>query len=81
MVITLSVGGTKDENGNKIDEGTIGKQIEQYFQQIVYSVNQPAAARGFQSAFWNVSYFDRPYLRECMDTLYSQMEILQNGIL
>ena len=61
MVITLSVGGTKDENGNKIDEGTIGKQIEQYFQQIVYSVNQPAAARGFQSAFWNVSYFDRPY--------------------
>lgn len=51
----------EDENGNKIDEGTIGKQIEQYFQQIVYSVNQPAAARGFQSAFWNVSYFDKPY--------------------
>lgn len=40
---------------------TIEKVIEQKFQQIVYSVNQPAAARGFQSAFWNVSYFDKPY--------------------
>lgn len=29
---------------------SISKQIEQYFQQIVYSINQPAAARGFQSA-------------------------------
>jgi ribonucleoside-triphosphate reductase len=40
---------------------TIDKQIEQYFQQIVYSLNQPAAARGFQSAFWNISYFDKYY--------------------
>lgn len=40
---------------------TIEKVIEQKFQQIVYSINQPAAARGFQSAFWNVSYFDKPY--------------------
>ena len=40
---------------------SIEKVIEQKFQQIVYSVNQPAAARGFQSAFWNVSYFDKPY--------------------
>lgn len=43
------------------DTRTIEKVIEQKFQQIVYSVNQPAAARGFQSAFWNVSYFDKPY--------------------
>lgn len=40
---------------------TISKQIEQYFQQIVYSINQPAAARGFQSAFTNFGYFDKPY--------------------
>lgn len=40
---------------------TIEKVIEQKFQQIVYSINQPVAARGFQSAFWNVSYFDKPY--------------------
>lgn len=49
------------ENGEKIDEGTIGAQICQYFQQIVYSINQPAAARNFQSVFWNISYFDKYY--------------------
>ena len=31
------------------------------FQQIVYSLNQPAAARNFQSVFWNIAYFDKPY--------------------
>lgn len=51
----------EDENGNKVDEGTIGAQICQYFQQIVYSINQPAAARNFQSVFWNISYFDKAY--------------------
>ena len=40
---------------------TIEKVIEQKFQQIVYSINQPAAARGFQSIFWNISYFDKNY--------------------
>lgn len=40
---------------------TIQKQIHQYFQQIVYSINQPTAARGFQSAFWNISIFDKPF--------------------
>lgn len=53
------------EESNPEREGykcrTIEKVIEQKFQQIVYSINQPAAARGFQSAFWNVSYFDKPY--------------------
>lgn len=40
---------------------TIQKKIHQYFQQIVYSINQPAAARGLQSAFVNWSYFDHPF--------------------
>ena len=40
---------------------TIQDQIHQYFQQIVYSINQPAAARGLQSAFVNFSYFDKPF--------------------
>lgn len=39
----------------------IDKTIEQKFQQIVYSINQPAAARNFQSVFWNISYFDKKY--------------------
>lgn len=29
---------------------TISKQIHQYFQQVIYSINQPSAARGLQSA-------------------------------
>lgn len=40
---------------------TIDKQIEQYFQQVVYTVNQPIGARGLQSVFWNVSYFDKEF--------------------
>ena len=40
---------------------TIRKQIHQYFQQVIYSINQPAAARGMQSAFVNFAYFDKPF--------------------
>lgn len=40
---------------------TIRSQIHQYFQQVIYSINQPAAARGLQSAFVNFSYFDKPF--------------------
>ena len=31
--------------------------IKQYLQNVVYYLNQPAAARNFQSIFWNVGYF------------------------
>ena len=47
------------QNSNK--EKTIRKQIHQYWQQVIYSINQPAAARGLQSAFVNFSYFDKPF--------------------
>lgn len=40
---------------------TLKQLIEGYFQQIVHSINQPAAARDYQSCFWNVSYFDKSY--------------------
>lgn len=40
---------------------TIQEQIHQYFQQVIYSINQPTAARGMQSAFVNFSYFDKPF--------------------
>lgn len=43
------------------NQRTILKEIQQYWQQIVYTINQPAAARGFQSAFVNFSYFDKPF--------------------
>jgi anaerobic ribonucleoside-triphosphate reductase len=40
---------------------TIQDKIENMFQQVVYTINQPAAARGNQSVFWNIAYFDRYY--------------------
>lgn len=46
---------------------TIKQVIEDYFGQVVYSLNQPAAARGSQSVFWNVAYFDRPYFEQLFD--------------
>ena len=54
------------ENPNyvlKFGDGTrtIRGQIHQYWQQIVYTISQPAAARGYQSAFVNFSYFDKPF--------------------
>ena len=43
------------------------KTIHDIFEQVVYSMNQPAAARNFQSVFWNVSYFDRPYFESIFE--------------
>ncbi len=40
---------------------SIDKVITDAFEQVVYSLNQPAAARGNQSVFWNIAYFDHPY--------------------
>lgn len=37
------------------------KQIAQELQGVVYALNQPAAARGNQSVFWNISIFDKYY--------------------
>jgi len=42
---------------------TIDSHLTQKFQQVVYSLNQPAAARNYQSTFWNISYFDKNYFR------------------
>ena len=49
---------------------TIRSQIHQYFQQVVYSVNQPAAARGLQSAFVNFSLFDKAFYYGMFDSFY-----------
>jgi ribonucleoside-triphosphate reductase len=35
---------------NSLRNKTIRNQIHQYFQQVIYSINQPAAARGMQAA-------------------------------
>lgn len=40
---------------------TIDNVITNKFEQVTYSLNQPAAARNFQSVFWNIAYFDKYY--------------------
>lgn len=40
---------------------TLRQFIHDKFQQIGHSMNVPAAARNFQSVFWNIAYFDKPY--------------------
>lgn len=40
---------------------THAAEIKAALQQVVYSVNQPAAARGYQSVFWNISLYDKYY--------------------
>lgn len=42
-----------------IKQKTIGSQIDQYFQQVTYSINQISGARGMQSPFTNFSFFDK----------------------
>lgn len=49
---------------------TIKSQIEQHFQQVIYSINQPAASRGMQSAFVNFSYFDKPFFDGMFEDFY-----------
>ena len=36
-------------------------EIANHLQHVIYAINQPAAARGYQSVFWNISIYDKPY--------------------
>jgi ribonucleoside-triphosphate reductase len=36
-------------------------EIRNHFQHVIYALNQPAAARNYQSVFWNISIFDQHY--------------------
>jgi len=48
----------------KTKDVTLREKLEHYFAQIVYTINQPAGARGYQSLFWNIAYFDHDYFNE-----------------
>lgn len=37
------------------------EKIANHLQHVVYALNQPAAARGYQSVFWNISLYDQYY--------------------
>ena len=53
---------------------TLDKIITDYFEQIVYSINQPTGARNFQAVFWNISYYDKYYF----ESLFSEF-VFPNG--
>lgn len=44
------------------------KIVENELQHVVYAINQPAAARGYQSVFWNISLYDKPYFDSMFGT-------------
>ena len=47
---------------------TLLEVIHAKYQGVVYSINQPAAARGNQSVFWNIAYYDEPYFKSMFET-------------
>jgi len=52
------------------------KLIANHLQHVVYAVNQPAAARGYQSVFWNISLYDDAYFESMFgDFVFPDMTI------
>jgi ribonucleoside-triphosphate reductase (formate) len=49
----------KDYGDNYLE--THKQEVTESLQHVIYSLNQPAAARGYQSVFWNISTYDEPY--------------------
>lgn len=47
---------------------THASEINNHLQHVVYAINQPAAARGYQSVFWNISLYDKPYFDSMFGT-------------
>ncbi|WP_082703846.1 anaerobic ribonucleoside-triphosphate reductase [Lutibacter profundi] len=43
------------------------KSVFNHLQHAVYAINQPAAARGYQSVFWNISLYDELYFNSMFD--------------
>ena len=46
---------------------TNANEIANHLQHVIYAINQPAAARGYQSVFWNISIYDKPYFDAMFD--------------
>lgn len=51
----------KDYGDNYLE--THPQLINNHLQHVVYALNQPAAARGYQSVFWNISVYDEYYFK------------------
>ncbi|MDR0418846.1 MAG: anaerobic ribonucleoside-triphosphate reductase, partial [Prevotellaceae bacterium] len=71
--IGLEFGQDYHKNADKVadlsrKQRTIDKVITDYFEQIVYSINQPTGARNFQAVFWNISYYDKYYFESLFES-------------
>ena len=49
---------------------SLDKVITDYFEQIVYTLNQPTGARNYQAVFWNVAYYDKYYFESIFGEFY-----------
>ncbi|PQJ72361.1 anaerobic ribonucleoside-triphosphate reductase [Polaribacter butkevichii] len=56
----------KDFGNDYLNSNT--KTVSNHLQHAVYAINQPAAARGYQSVFWNISLYDEKYF----DSLFGE---------
>lgn len=56
----------KDYGDNYLE--THGNIVRNELQHVIYAINQPAAARGYQSVFWNISLYDKPYFDSMFGT-------------
>ena len=59
-----------DQADLSLKKRTIDKVITDYFEQIVYSLNQPTGARNYQAVFWNIAYYDRFYFESIFGEFY-----------
>ena len=59
-----------DQADMSLKKRTIDKVITDYFEQIVYSLNQPTGARNYQAVFWNVAYYDKYYFDSIFGEFY-----------
>ena len=57
-----------------LKQRTIDKVITDYFEQIVYTLNQPTGARNYQAVFWNVAYYDKYYIESISVSSTSPMD-------
>lgn len=45
----------------------IRHDIHEHFAHVIYTINQPAANRGYQAIFWNVTVFDQGYFESMFE--------------
>ena len=61
---------SQDQADLSLKKRTIDKIITDYFEQIVYTLNQPTGARNYQAVFWNIAYYDRYYFESIFGEFY-----------